>query len=99
LGNLFGTKGKQLNRSKLLIFVTSHIIDPSGSKFSEEVQHLRDNARVALTAEGRAREAAREALDAELAAQRAEERAAEEVSTESDGERSSRTGFGGRRRR
>jgi len=100
-GNLFGNKSKDLERSKLLIFVTAHIIDPSGAKFNEEVRHLRDRARVALPSEARAREAAREALESDLAAERAQEayEQAAGADDEASGRPSDRLQSGGRRRR
>ena len=73
-GLLFGTRSKELERAKLLIFVTVNIIDPSGAEFTEEVRHLRNAARVSLTDEARAVEKAREELEAQIAAQRAAER-------------------------
>ncbi len=54
IGGLFRTDTRNSNRSKLLIFVTAHIIDPSGSKHSEDIRVLRDTAEVVLPAEVRA---------------------------------------------
>jgi hypothetical protein len=34
-----------------MIFVTAHIIDPQGAKQGDDIQHLRDTARVLLPTE------------------------------------------------
>jgi len=49
-GALFRTDRKQDERSKLLIFVTAQIIDPSGAAFTKDVRYMRDIARVVLPA-------------------------------------------------
>lgn len=80
LGRLFGSTSSSMQRSKLLIFVTAHIIDPSGAKYSDDIRHLRDSARITLPEEVRQRIYAREQLEAEAAeaavAERAERRQA-----------------------
>lgn len=50
LGHLFRTDTKSTDRRNLVIFVTAYIIEPSGAKVSDEVNLLRDSARVALPA-------------------------------------------------
>ncbi|MEK7413838.1 MAG: hypothetical protein AAB263_11040, partial [Planctomycetota bacterium] len=56
-GRLFSKSGKSVKRSNLLIFVTAHIIDPSGAKVGEEIQRLKDTAHVIMPEELRAAEA------------------------------------------
>lgn len=81
LGRLFSHKSDSMKRSNLLIFVTAHIIDPSGAKIGEQVQRLKDTATVLLPEEVRAAEASSRALedqrrvDAVEAAKQAEEKA------------------------
>jgi type II secretory pathway component GspD/PulD (secretin)/ElaB/YqjD/DUF883 family membrane-anchored ribosome-binding protein len=80
LGRLFSSKTTTMNRSNLLIFVTAHIIDPSGAKIGEEIRRLRDTASVVMPEEVRLAEAemrvveAQRAADAEAAAKDASER-------------------------
>lgn len=83
LGRLFRTDKTQTTRSKLLIFVTAHLIDPSGARYADEVRYLSDTARVALPAAVRERLAEKQKLDAELAEKQAAE-AAERQRAERD---------------
>jgi type II secretory pathway component GspD/PulD (secretin) len=48
VGGLFRRDSKSTERRNLMIFVTAHIIDPHGAKQGEEIQRLRDTARVLL---------------------------------------------------
>ncbi len=48
LGRLFRHESKATTRRNLMIFVTAHIVNPQGQKEGEEVQRLRDTARVLL---------------------------------------------------
>lgn len=48
IGSLFRHDSKSSDRRNLMIFVTAHIIDPHGAKQGEEIQRLRDTARVLL---------------------------------------------------
>ena len=73
-GLLFGQRSRTVNRSKLLIFVTAHIIDPSGSKYTEEIRHLRDRALVAMPAHMRDQVIEQQRLDSEQAELEAAER-------------------------
>lgn len=72
-GQLFRTDVEYQNRRKLLIFVTAHLIDPTGASFTDEVRHLRDTARTTLPMAVREREAARLELEADAAAEAARE--------------------------
>lgn len=80
LGRLFSKKASSMTRSNLLIFVTAHIIDPSGAKIGEDIVRLRDTAAVVLPEEARQAEAesrageAQRAADAAAAARAAGER-------------------------
>lgn len=83
LGRLFSRKSKKMSRSNLMIFVTAHIIDPSGAKIGEEIIRLRDTAAVVMPEEVRLAEAelrvvenqrATEAAQAEAKAKEAAER-------------------------
>jgi len=47
-GQLFRRDSRSSNRSNLVILVTASIVDPNGSKLSDEVLHLRDTAKVFL---------------------------------------------------
>jgi type II secretory pathway component GspD/PulD (secretin) len=51
VGSLFRRDSANSRRSNLMIFVTAHIIDPRGAKQGDEIQHLRDTARVLLPSE------------------------------------------------
>ncbi len=51
IGSLFRHDSKSSERRNLMIFVTAHIIDPHGAKQGDEIQHLRDTARVLLPAD------------------------------------------------
>ncbi len=51
LGHLFRRDSKSSDRRNLVILVTAHIVDPNGSKLSDEVQRLRDTARAMLPPE------------------------------------------------
>jgi type II secretory pathway component GspD/PulD (secretin) len=48
LGSLFRRDSKSSERRNLMIFVTAHIVDPEGAKQGNDIQHLRDTARVVL---------------------------------------------------
>ncbi len=48
IGSLFRRDSSKSTRSNLMIFLTAHIIDPHGAKQGEEIQRLRDTARVLL---------------------------------------------------
>ncbi len=80
LGRLFSSSGKSVDRRNLMIFVTAHIIDPSGAKIGEDIRRLRDTASVVMPEEVRLAEAemrvveAQRAADAEAAAKEATER-------------------------
>ncbi len=83
LGRLFSRKSKKMSRSNLMIFVTAHIIDPSGAKIGEDIRRLRDTAAVVMPEEVRLAEAelrvvenqrATEAAQAEAKAKDAAER-------------------------
>ena len=80
LGRLFSSSGKSVDRRNLMIFVTAHIIDPSGSKIGEDIRRLRDTASVVMPEEVRLAEAemrvveAQRAADAEAATKEATER-------------------------
>lgn len=56
VGSLFRRDSKLSKRTNLMIFVTAHIIDPEGAKQGDDVQHLRDTARVLLPTEVEAAE-------------------------------------------
>jgi len=47
-GQLFRHDSNSTSRSNLVILVTASIVDPNGSKLSDEVLHLRDTAKVFL---------------------------------------------------
>lgn len=49
LGHLFRTDTKSSDRRNLVIFVTAYLIEPTGAKVSDDVNVLRDSARVALS--------------------------------------------------
>ncbi len=51
VGSLFRRDSTLSKRTNLMIFVTAHIIDPEGAKQGDEVQHLRDTAKVLLPSE------------------------------------------------
>ena len=51
IGSLFRHDSKSSERRNLMIFVTAHIIDPHGAKEGDEIQRLRDTARVLLPAD------------------------------------------------
>ncbi len=83
LGRLFSHSNKSLDRRNLMIFVTAHIIDPSGAKIGEDVRRLRETAAVVMPEEVRLAEAelrvvenqrATEAIQAEAKAKEAAER-------------------------
>jgi type II secretory pathway component GspD/PulD (secretin) len=48
LGHLFRRDSRSSQRNNLVILVTAHIVDPNGSKLSDEVRRLRDVSRVIL---------------------------------------------------
>lgn len=48
LGALFRKDSSSSTRSNLMIFVTAHIIDPTGAKQGDEIEKLRDTARVIM---------------------------------------------------
>ena len=48
IGSLFRRDSSKSTRSNLMIFLTAHIIDPHGAKQGEEIQRLRDTARILL---------------------------------------------------
>ena len=50
-GALFRNTNSRHERRKLLIFVTAHIIDPTGARMTDEIRHLRDTARITLRPE------------------------------------------------
>lgn len=56
VGSLFRRDTSNSKRTNLMIFVTAHIIDPQGAKQGDDIQHLRDTARVLLPAEVQAAE-------------------------------------------
>jgi type II secretory pathway component GspD/PulD (secretin) len=64
LGHLFRRDSKSSDRRNLVILVTAHIVDPNGSKLSDEIQRLRDTARVVLPPEAQAELDARSAAPA-----------------------------------
>jgi len=83
LGRLFSHSAKSVDRRNLMIFVTAHIIDPSGAKIGEDIRRLRETAAVVMPEEVRLAEAelrvveaqrAAEAVDAEAKANEAAER-------------------------
>lgn len=47
-GQLFRHDSKNLSRDNLIILITAYIVDPSGSKYSDEVQRMQDSAKVLL---------------------------------------------------
>ena len=65
LGGLFGSKTAQNQRSNLVIFVTANIVDPSGAKVGDEIEQLRDTARILLPhMDGEVKDAAPSTQDA-----------------------------------
>ena len=83
LGRLFSHSAKSVDRRNLMIFVTAHIIDPSGAKIGEDIRRLRETAAVVMPEEVRLAEAelrvvenqrATEAAQAEAKAKEAAER-------------------------
>lgn len=52
LGWLFKTETRQSQRRNLIILVTANIVEPSGANVSEEIQHLRDTARILIPQDG-----------------------------------------------
>jgi type II secretory pathway component GspD/PulD (secretin) len=52
LGWLFKSQTKSNQRRNLIILVTANIVDPSGSKVGDELEHLRDTARILLPESG-----------------------------------------------
>lgn len=71
VGGLFQRDYRKMTRSNLLIFVTAHIIDPSGAKIGEEVRRLRDTASVVLPEEARLAETVQRTDEARRAAEAA----------------------------
>ncbi|MBA2482187.1 MAG: hypothetical protein H0V44_16115 [Planctomycetes bacterium] len=71
LGHLFRRDSKSSDRKNLVILVTAHIVDPNGSKLSDDIQRLRDTARVVLPPEAQAELDARASADAATPAQEA----------------------------
>lgn len=69
LGHLFQSQQRSSDRSNLLIFVTAHIIDPSGAKIGEEIRRLRDTAAVVMPEEIRLAEAEVKAVEVKRAAE------------------------------
>ena len=78
LGALFRKDSRLSSRSNLMIFVTAYIIDPSGAKQGDEIERLRDTARIILPDEVAASERNARAKDAE------EERKGSEKAKEED---------------
>ncbi len=68
LGGLFQRRSRTNERRNLVIIVAAHIVDPSGAKLSDEIQKLRDTARVVMPAEARDALAGTNATKAEQAA-------------------------------
>lgn len=64
LGTLFRRENKSADRRNLMIFVTAHIVDPTGAKQGQEIQRLRDTARVVLPQQVDEAERNRKAEDA-----------------------------------
>lgn len=96
LGRLFSHSNKSLDRRNLMIFVTAHIIDPSGAKIGEDVRRLRETAAVVMPEEVRLAEAelrvvenqrATEAAQAEAKAKEAAERKPAPASSGRTGQR------------
>jgi type II secretory pathway component GspD/PulD (secretin) len=56
VGSLFRRDTSNSKRTNLMIFVTAHIIDPQGAKQGDDIQHLRDTARVLLPSDVQAAE-------------------------------------------
>ncbi len=52
LGWFFKSETKNSERRNLIILVTANIVDPSGSKVGDELEHLRDTARILLPESG-----------------------------------------------
>ncbi|MCS6970192.1 MAG: hypothetical protein RMM29_02605 [Planctomycetota bacterium] len=67
LGRLFSHASKGMDRRNLLIFVTAHLIDPTGARIGEDIRRLRDAVTVVLPEEVREAEAERRAEEAERA--------------------------------
>lgn len=74
LGRLFRSDTRNMRRSKLLVFLTVHIIDPSGAEVSEEIRHLNDTVRISLPSDVKEEAYARERAEAEAAEKAAAER-------------------------
>jgi len=68
LGRLFSSSSKTVDRRNLMIFVTAHIIDPSGAKIGEDVRRLRETASIVLPEEVRLAEGEMRAVEAQRAA-------------------------------
>jgi type II secretory pathway component GspD/PulD (secretin) len=51
LGHLFRRDSRSSQRKNLVILVTAHIVDPNGSKLSDDIRRLRDTARVIMPPE------------------------------------------------
>ena len=68
IGGLFQRRSRFNERRNLIILVAAHIVDPSGAKLSDEIQKLRDTARVVMPAEARDALAGTNATKAEQAA-------------------------------
>ena len=48
LGGLFGSRSSENQRSNLIILVSANIVDPSGAHVGDEIEKLRDTARILL---------------------------------------------------
>lgn len=78
IGALFGSKSTHDERGNLLIFITAHIIDPTGAKQGEEIEKLRDTARIILPDEVAEAEKNTEVKQAETERQGAEKAKSQE---------------------
>ena len=68
-GRLFRNDSTSFERSKLLVFVTVHIVDPSGHKYSEQVKHVMELNEALLPTEVRAQKDLRDQQRATAAAE------------------------------
>ena len=71
LGRLFRSDSKSLDRGKLMIFISAHIIDPQGVKYSDEVQHLREITYMTLDPDTKAAMREKERMERDRAKERA----------------------------
>ena len=66
LGALFRSKSSENKRSNLIILVTADIVDPTGAKVGDEIEQLRDTARILLPpADQESKQEARPATEAQ----------------------------------